>query len=732
MTALVRIAAFVLMLAGPVMAEVARVSGGEHADFTRLVVEGNAGTDWALGRAADGYELRMSPWVTSYDVTNAFDKIPRDRLAALWQDPETGTLRFSLACACHAIAFEFRPGVIVIDIKSGPAPGGSAFELPLSGSASKDDPVESSPSGIPPSVASYDWVALQREEEAKPPESPILLPLPTGGTSLDPLRDALLAQISKGASEGVIDIAEGIVRPDSEDDLQNSGPWSRLAVGDLPGLSTGDGRSAIDSLTVDGKICPPDREFDVAAWGNDAPVATQIGLARSGLLTEFDAPVEDAVLRSARFHIFVGFGAEARQILGFLPKDQLDAGIFLDAMAHLVDDEMPEDNPFAGMESCDTAVAVWAVLAVGKYGEPPALANTDAVVRAFSALPLHLRRQLGGALVDMFIAGGDHETARKLRDAVQRLPLPGDPELNLLEAKFQLAEGDEAMAQDLAEDVMAQAGPKTASAAVTLVEAAFRGSRSIDPKLPSAIDVFLRDASGQGNDPALSRAAVLAHAMVGDFPSAFALEATDPPTLSDLWSIAVEQADDATFLAEAAKAAADSTPIRAEVETEVAKRLMQVGMADLALAWLGETQPDDPEDRRLLAASALLAVRDAPKALAVLEGLSVKAADKTRALAKVQLGDTRSAVAGLTEAGEVDQAQRTAVWTQDWSFVQEAGPEIWKDALGSLIVPTDAPGQVADSQGAIALGNELVEESARARATIEDLLIGTIPTPPGQ
>jgi hypothetical protein len=732
MTALIRIAALVLMLAGPAMAEVARVSGGEHSDFTRLVVEGSAGTDWALGRAADGYELRMAPSVASYDVTNAFDKIPRNRLAALWQDPETGRLRFSLACACHAIAFEFRPGVIVIDIKSGPAPGGSAFELPLSGSAATDDPVESSPSGNPPSVAPYDWVALQREKEAKPSDSTVLLPLPTGGTSLDPLRDALLSQISKGASEGVIDIAEGIVRPDSKDGATDAGPWSRLAVGELPGLSTGDGRTATGSLTVDGKTCPPDREFDIAAWGNDGPVATQLGLARSGLLTEFDAPVEDAVLRSVRFHIFLGFGAEARQILGFLPKDQTDVGIFLDAMARLVDEETPEDNPFAGMESCDTAVAVWAVLAAGRSREPPALANTDAVVRAFSALPVHLRRQLGGALVDMFIAGGDHDTARKLRDAAQRLPLPDDPELSLLEAKFQLAEGDEAMAQDLAEDVMAQAGPMTTSAAVTLVEAAFRGSRSIDPKLPSAIEVFLRDASGQGSDPALSRAAVLAHAMVGDFASAFALEAPDPATLSDLWSIAVEQADDAAFLAEAARSASDSTPIRAEVETEVAKRLMQVGMADLALAWLGEVHPNDPEDRRLVAASALLAVRDAPGALAVLEGLSVKAAEKTRALAKVQLGDTRSAVAVLAEAGEVDQAQRTAVWTQDWSFVREAGPEIWKDALGSLIVPTDPTGQEAESLGAIARGNQLVEESEKSRATIEGLLIGTIPTPPGQ
>ncbi len=82
---------------------------------------------WALGRTEDGYELGLPASVTSFDLTRAFEKIPRNRLAALWQDPQTGRLRFSLACACHAFAFEFRPDIVVIDIRSGPAPAESAF-----------------------------------------------------------------------------------------------------------------------------------------------------------------------------------------------------------------------------------------------------------------------------------------------------------------------------------------------------------------------------------------------------------------------------------------------------------------------------------------------------------------------------------------------------------------------------------------------------------------------------
>ena len=97
-------------LAAPTRAETARVTGGEHEDFTRIVIQARDSQDWRFGRTIDGYELQLGDDVTDFDLSRAFEKIRRTRLNAVSRDPETGRLRLSMACACHAVAFECRRG----------------------------------------------------------------------------------------------------------------------------------------------------------------------------------------------------------------------------------------------------------------------------------------------------------------------------------------------------------------------------------------------------------------------------------------------------------------------------------------------------------------------------------------------------------------------------------------------------------------------------------------------
>jgi hypothetical protein len=125
--------AFVLLalMGAPVSAQTAKVISGDHDGFSRLVVELPGPSDWQMGRTPDGYALAVANAPQDYDLTGVFDLIRRDRLAVVAVDPATGNLQFGLACACHAIPFEFRPGVIVIDIRDGAPPDGSSFEQPL-------------------------------------------------------------------------------------------------------------------------------------------------------------------------------------------------------------------------------------------------------------------------------------------------------------------------------------------------------------------------------------------------------------------------------------------------------------------------------------------------------------------------------------------------------------------------------------------------------------------------
>lgn len=725
---LARLALLLALLAAfPVRAEVALVTGGEHADFTRLVVEAKTIGDWRFGRSADGYELILGPAVTGYDVTRAFEKIPRDRITAIWRDPDSGRLRFSLACACHAVAFEFRTGIVVIDIRSGPPPEGSAFETALDQPSAADtaargevDGEEAAEPEQPRPAGGYDWIAIARNRPADPAPA---LPLPTGEVSLDPLRDALLAQIGRGVAEGVVEVAEGGAAPKAGANSVDDGPWSRVAIGEMPGLKVGTDRDPAGGLTAEGQSCIPDKDLDVAGWGLTGPIPAQIGLGRSGMLAEFDAPVSEAILRAARFHIHLGFGAEARQYLGLLGEERNDQAALLDAMARIVDEEAVAGSPLDGQESCDTAAALWATLA---RRDQPLLPRTNgpAAARSFSALPPHLRRHLGPALVDLFLAAGDEPTARIVRDAILRLPDEGSPDVALMEARYHLAGGQGEEAGAIAAGVMADGGPAGPDAAVVLVEAAFRGTRQLDPKLPLALDAFLRDAKGTAQEPRLLRARVLAAAMTSDHATAFALVDRAPDTFADLWSLAVDAASDDLFLDQAARQAAKHPPLAGATARQLAERLMSLGFPDLALQWLGPVDGSGDEALRLLAARARLALRDAPAALALLKDINSSEAAHLRAEATLQLGDEWAAAQALMDAGAVDEAQRILTWTQDWPLVGAEGPKDWRGAAALLDPPAEAP-----AAGPLARGAALADESAAARATIEALLLSTPPSP---
>jgi hypothetical protein len=724
--------ALLFAAATPAQAESALVVGGEHGDFTRLVVEAGDVDGWRFGRATDGYELQLPTATTAYDVTKAFDRIAKTRIASLWQDPETGRLRFSLACACNAIAFEFRPGTVVIDIRDGAPAEGSSFETPLD-PVTAGQPAEavaeelSVTEGAKPA---YDWVAMLREPGAEAAESvlPLPLDLPTGEVSLDPLRDALLAEISKGAAQGVVDIAEALPKSDPDKPVSEDNPWTRISVGEMPGLVTGDRKDA-PAMTAQGLICLSDSQLDIGSWGLPGPVVTQIGLARTGIVGEFDTPSEEAILRAARFHVFLGFGAEARQYLGFLGAETDKAVPLLKAMARIVDEEPVEPDPFAGMEACDTAAALWANLAAGPSAPILPGTNAAAVARSLSGFPPHLRKHLGPMLVDKFLASGDQETARLLRDAVLRLPDVGDPETDLMDAKYQLAEGNDQGAAELAETVMSERGAETAEAAVTLVEASFRSDRRIDPEIPSALAAFLKDAHGTENEAGLLRATALAHAMTGDFATALAMPINDSETFSDLWSMAAEAAPDDVFLERAAALSRDHPEIRPDVGTSIAGRLMGFGFADLALGWLGAVTEQDSAQRRLMAANAHLAVRDARAALTVLQGMTEAEATTLRARAELQLGDMKTAAETLSAGGDAAGGQRTAVWTQDWTYIKETGPDAWQEAV-ELLEPPAA--ENAPPDGSIAEGTALADESAAARAALEALLATAAEPAPSQ
>ncbi|MFM7443540.1 MAG: hypothetical protein ACKO2N_06460, partial [Tabrizicola sp.] len=199
---MIRLLAFLLAMAGPASAETALVYSGEHGSFTRLVVELPSESDWTVGRTPSGYAFAVKQGIQpDYDVTGVWQRISRSRASALQVDPDTGALLLSIGCDCHVFPFEYRPGAVVLDIKPGPAPAGSIFEAEFQAVA---DPVSTAePSAAETRLATYDWLRVPPPSATRP-QADFALPLATGEVSLEPLRDALLEQIARGAADGIV------------------------------------------------------------------------------------------------------------------------------------------------------------------------------------------------------------------------------------------------------------------------------------------------------------------------------------------------------------------------------------------------------------------------------------------------------------------------------------------------------------------------------------------------
>lgn len=734
---LIAAAILAILLPSHSQAEIARIRGGEHDEFTRIVIEAASLGQWKLGKEGRGYAFRAEDQPDGYDLSKAFDKIPKSRIRSLWQDKETGSLRMDIGCTCHAIAFEVRPGIVAIDVRNGPAPPGSEFERPLV----PDDPAKGSqpsqypavpiiaaPVIRPPKVSpasgveqktSYNWLEIAGFGLPSEPSVSDEDASDEVRFLLNPLRDALLRQISLGIVEGVVVPGALAELPAAAKSPLAEAPGVRIANGEMPGIRAGTDRSPGPNLTADGKPCLPDHMTDIGAWLPDQAPLTALSNLRTNLLTEFDQPVVENVLEAARVNIALGFGAEARQILTLLPVEEAAQRPALYDLSYLVDLEPGPRGAFSGMESCDSYAALWAILALATAGsERSATApDTAAVTRSFSALSLDLRRHLAPVLVSYFMAQGDETTARRLRDAVLRVPGPTGQQVQLMDAGIELATGNAYAAADIAEEVLSDPGVSAAEAAILRAESAFGADRLVPPDLAAQLSALTAELRGTDGYSRIRRAEILTLAMAGDFRAAFDHLPEAPDAVGDLWELASVAAPDEILLTEALKV---SVPPRGkpEVNREVAQRLLRFGFAQEALHWLGPADGLEAEADQMLAAEAALAIRDARLAIRVLAGLAGTEADALRARAAIQLGNANAAAAIFLASGDTRRALRAEFWAGDWSYIAD------QDAAGlspaaAMVLSSSADGA---SEGMLARGTRLAGESEAAREAIVELI----------
>ncbi len=119
--------ALLLALPVPSYGQSIKVKSGEHADFSRVVLQFETPRDWQFGRVKNGYELRVDAPSATLDVSDIFKFIPKSRIGDV-STPGPGRLKLVLACRCIGDAFEIRPGRLVVDISSGTSAPKAKFE----------------------------------------------------------------------------------------------------------------------------------------------------------------------------------------------------------------------------------------------------------------------------------------------------------------------------------------------------------------------------------------------------------------------------------------------------------------------------------------------------------------------------------------------------------------------------------------------------------------------------
>lgn len=740
------LASLFLVLAQAAFAQTVVVKSGDHPGFTRLVLELPVTTDWEMGRTDEGYELRLKIDGMRFDLSRVFDAIQRGRLAAIWMDPGSGGLRLGVACACHAMPFEFRPGIIVVDLRDGPPPNGSSFELALDGMPAAD--LAARPQPRPRSRPSfsvavdapeiglgpgYDWIAISKPAQAANPvlnpalnPAPLLAPKPVivdKRHDIGPLKDALLRQLGRGAAQGIVQMAQPSLSARNAGAPLPIGPRASIHLGEAPGFEVATKHAPANLLIKDGAECIADDRLDLAKWGSDLPVSIQLADARANLIGEFDKPNRDAVILASKLLIHIGFGAEARQLLAQMPVDDPDAALWA-SMAALVDGASDAGGPFDGMVACETAAALWSVLAL-PHLSPGSRPRTEAVLRAFSALPAHLRRSLGPDLAARFLVVDDLATAQSLKNAVMRGVQDPTPDIAIMEAGIDLASGNPGAAAAHLEPLLAEAGPATAAAMIALVDARLAAGETVAPETAIALAALVREQAGSDLDPALRRAHILALGSSGDFDQAFALLPQMPGSERDLWMLLAGSGSDAAILGHAVLPPDASLPsLAAQQRHQIAAKLLALGLAEPALQWIGAISEDGGAEVQILAASAKLLMGDAKSAIAVIDGLEGSVAADVRAQALTALGKPAEAAAAWAAAGNAEAELRALSWARNWDDLAQSDASAWQPA--ATLASTNPINGKTNLPGPLALGNVLVADSANARTTLIDLL-GRIP-----
>ncbi len=701
------------------------IRSGEHDTFSRLVIAIGEGTDWKVEQTETGYELELTGRADGFDMSEVFDRIPRDRIADLSQ-PASNRLALAVNCTCFADAFLWRPGQLVLDIADGEDPN-SPIERPVARSddaqTTPDAPTEMAV--VLPNL----FTDPQQSDPIDAPLSPDLAGAATRDEDIQRTETALIEGLARAASQGFLDAAvsepvnleEPMEIEDAPTEMAQDTP--AIVMPQQPGVgitSAMDRDLAVlrDALNSNlGPQCLPADLFEISDWASEDAFHTQVAALAEDLAGEFGREPLAAQNQLARLYLHFGFGAEARVVLS-ADSTQSQTRQVLVQLAGLIDEY---DGPFPLIEAqakCETPAALWAFISAPDFIDDKQRTN---ILREFYGLPKPLRGQIAPRLARQFMSINDTDAAEQLLSATQNTDVAGSHDVQSTRALLAEERDDPAEAISVLTEEASDNARTTPESLIRLIRL------NLDNEIvPQESDLLLAGAMRQefrDSPIAAQLKAVEAEgwAYLANYQVAIDLlrgtEGEDALRATNtVFTKVTQKATPTEFLGFVFDEMPDG--LSAATQNAIAQRLIEIGFPDRAQVFLtGPATRDAAAERRYLRAQAALGTQNFALAIDALLGLTDARARTLRSQAYEGMGAHREALSALNpgndSGGDAALQFRAGAWEQ--LRTQE-------DDVLSAFAQTVLTPPTQDAVESLADRREILAQSEQSRRAVEGLL----------
>lgn len=716
------------------------VRSGEHAEFTRLVLLLPEGATWGLEQNTQTAWIELEGFDEGFDLSEAFEIIPRTRLNALVATDNR--LELQMNCNCQVSGFLERNGYLVVDIADGsdieeeePATAINQLDLPqtefqfgdLLWANGREDGSHTN---------------SQEQEDFPDAETPRKTPVLPDQLHIERSRQNILEAFSSAASKGLVqmpDRAEESVTS-TTDTVQNPGIFDSSSslteeVGsefdqirvtnsnDVPADNPG------SQVALSGATCPDPDMLKISSWGNAGSFDEQISESNRQLFDETGRLNQAEALSRAKLYLFFGFGAEAQQILDMIPDVSAEHPELFDLAQYFEHGFVKNPRLLHRFPDCDSAFALWGMLAPQDF-PPSSPANVDAALLALEFLPDHVKYHVGQDLGDTLLQLGKLEQASVAMRAYERLPDHPKGHVTLNDAKAQSLRNDLNSSAEVLTEVLSDDTDESPLALVKLIDQRLAENASVPDDLLKLAEAYSFELQNTDIASPVLRAYILAAAQSSLFERAIVElkngwdafdEVQKGEVASKLFLKIAESANDSEFL-ERYFLDADhfSSVLSADSILALSERLLDLGFAKEAEIMLQNLDADPNSDReKLLVAKLHLIGGSFAQSLEQLRGLQSQEANSLRAKALQGLGENAEASALFKEADQPDLATAATWLSNEWTELVNSEDPVFGPVRDIAVQPM--PNVTRDSD-AVIRASEALEASGLARVTLQNLL----------